>query len=375
MENSSGYKNKSASAAKETKASKLPKPIDEETDEGAIADEEDEVSDVDDQTEALLKGFESDGDEAEDDKTGGRKDGEAVPKLSKETKAAMKKLRAEQAEESDKPGVVYVGRIPHGFYENEMREYFKQFGTILKLRMSRNPKTGASRHFAFIQFESAGVADIVARTMDNYLLFQHILKVKLVPDEQVHDELFKGANKRFKKIPWNKMKGRELSLGATEATWEKRIEKEKKRRQGRAEKAKEIGYEFKAPSIKSAKNVAKKPAEPLALEQAEDTEVKAIEAAPAVTKGKKAVTVEAPVEEVEAAVESTPAAATAKPTKEKKSKKVTEVETPVVAEATKPKAKKEKKAKDVEVIEAPSMSAPVVAEKKLKKKKSKTALA
>jgi len=38
------------------------------------------------------------------------------------------------------PGVVYVGRIPHGFYEKEMREYFSQFGKINKLKLSRNKK-------------------------------------------------------------------------------------------------------------------------------------------------------------------------------------------------------------------------------------------
>jgi len=36
--------------------------------------------------------------------------------------------------------VVYVGRIPHGFYEEQMRAYFSQFGVIKNLRLSRNKK-------------------------------------------------------------------------------------------------------------------------------------------------------------------------------------------------------------------------------------------
>lgn len=32
----------------------------------------------------------------------------------------------------------------------------------------------------------------------NYLLFGHILKCSVVPKAQVHDDLFKGGNKRFK---------------------------------------------------------------------------------------------------------------------------------------------------------------------------------
>lgn len=37
-------------------------------------------------------------------------------------------------------GVIYLGRIPHGFYEDQMRNYFSQFGDITRLRLSRNKK-------------------------------------------------------------------------------------------------------------------------------------------------------------------------------------------------------------------------------------------
>ncbi len=39
-----------------------------------------------------------------------------------------------------RPGVVYVGRIPHGFYEQEMRKYFSQFGMVKRLRLARSKK-------------------------------------------------------------------------------------------------------------------------------------------------------------------------------------------------------------------------------------------
>ncbi|KAF9609023.1 hypothetical protein IFM89_012463, partial [Coptis chinensis] len=50
--------------------------------------------------------------------------------------------------------VLYIGRIPHGFYETEMREFFKQFGDIKNLRIARSKKTGKSKHFGFIEFVS-----------------------------------------------------------------------------------------------------------------------------------------------------------------------------------------------------------------------------
>lgn len=131
-----------------------------------------------------------------------------------------------------------------------MRAYFSQFGDIRRLRLSRNRKTGQSKHYAFLEFASSDVAKIVADTMNNYLMFGHILKCRIVPKEQVHEKLWKGADKRFKKVPWSKMEGRKLAMGMGKAGWEKRIEGEKQRRKTKEEKLKAIGYEFEAPVLK-----------------------------------------------------------------------------------------------------------------------------
>lgn len=81
-----------------------------------------------------------------------------------------------------------------------MKGYFSQFGDITRLRLSRNKKTGSSKHYAFIEFESEDVAQIVTETMDNYLLFGKLLKCKLIPSEKVHEKLFVGANKVYKPL-------------------------------------------------------------------------------------------------------------------------------------------------------------------------------
>ncbi|KAL0340642.1 UNVERIFIED_CONTAM: putative RNA-binding protein [Sesamum radiatum] len=59
----------------------------------------------------------------------------------------------------NKATVLYIGRIPHGFYENEMEAFFKQFGTIKRLRIARNRK----------------VARVVC------MMYEHLLQVRLVP--------------------------------------------------------------------------------------------------------------------------------------------------------------------------------------------------
>ena len=124
-------------------------------------------------------------------------------------------------------------RIPHGFYEHQMREYFSQFGTISKLRLARNRRTGASKHFAFIEFESDEVAKIVANTMDNYLMFGHILKCKYAPQESLHPDLWKGANKRFKRVPYTMLEKKALEAPKTAKQWEKKNAKEQKKREQR----------------------------------------------------------------------------------------------------------------------------------------------
>lgn len=131
-----------------------------------------------------------------------------------------------------------------------MRAYFSQFGTLLRLRLSRNKKTGHSKHYAFLEFADEDVAKIVSDTMDNYLLFGHILQCKVIPRSEIKvDQLFKGANKRFKRVPWTDLHRRQLEKPRTVEEWNKLTKKEEGRRKKRNEKLKEMGidYEFEQP--------------------------------------------------------------------------------------------------------------------------------
>lgn len=200
-----------------------------------------------DHAPALLAGFDSDNDDLAEDKDFDASRVAPIPQFKK----TSKKLR-QAASRTESPGVVYVGRIPHGFYEKEMREYFSQFGTITRLRLSRNKKTGASKHFAFIEFESDEVAKIVAETMDNYLMFGHILKCKYADRESLHPEVWEGANKKFRKIPHHKL-AREREEKARERLTPEKIEKkmgkERRRREKKQKQMKELGYEYELPKL------------------------------------------------------------------------------------------------------------------------------
>lgn len=139
-----------------------------------------------------------------------------------------------------------------------MKAYFTQFGEVTRLRLARNKKTGASKHYAFVEFESQEVAGIVARTMDNYLMFGHIMKIRLMSQEQVHKDLWKGAGKRFKVIPRAKLAARDLAQPKGRDYWKKRIQSEEKVRAEKMEKLKELGYEFEMPAVRKVEDVAMK---------------------------------------------------------------------------------------------------------------------
>ena len=56
-------------------------------------------------------------------------------------KGSKKKAKVTQApDEPLKAGIIYVGHIPHGFYEEEMKRFFSQFGHVKRVKLSRNKK-------------------------------------------------------------------------------------------------------------------------------------------------------------------------------------------------------------------------------------------
>ncbi|KAF2471580.1 uncharacterized protein BDR25DRAFT_303090 [Lindgomyces ingoldianus] len=219
---------------------------------------ENEDSDEADQTAALLAGFESDGDDADPEEDADF-DGTVNPAIPQMLRNELNKAAKNKGKKGGKVGVIFVGRLPHGFFEPQMKAYFSQFGTVTRLRLSRNKKTGASKHFAFVEFASEEVAQVVAKTMDKYLLFGHILQCKIIPEEQVHVDLFKGANARFKVMPRNKIAGSEMKRGAERMVWERRVERETKKRASRnAKLIEQMDYEFTAPPLKAVDDVPMK---------------------------------------------------------------------------------------------------------------------
>jgi len=143
-------------------------------------------------------------------------------------------------------GVIYISHVPHGFYEKQMREFFGQFGTVTNLRLGRSKRTGKSCGYAFVEFKYKEVAQVVSETMNNYLMFDKILKCSLVPKERMSPAIFRG------KIRPHKPPGKAARVAAkkmlnsikAEETIAKRQVRQVKKVNNNMKKLKEAGIEY-----------------------------------------------------------------------------------------------------------------------------------
>jgi len=83
---------------------------------------------------------------------------------------------------------MYISHIPPYFQEREMKDYFGQFGKILRVRLSRNMRTKASRHYGFIEFENPKVAHAVAKEHRLFHISNTNLVCKVIPMSELHPD-------------------------------------------------------------------------------------------------------------------------------------------------------------------------------------------
>ncbi|KAL0114627.1 hypothetical protein PUN28_011731 [Cardiocondyla obscurior] len=131
-----------------------------------------------------------------------KKRDEAKAVEEKETRLAESKPKQLKGQKvTGKKGIVYLGHIPHGFYEDEMKDYFTQFGRVTRVRVVRSKRTGKSRGYGYVEFLHSQVAKIAADTMNNYLMCGRLLKAVYIPPEKQHFGFFSGENWSRDKYP------------------------------------------------------------------------------------------------------------------------------------------------------------------------------
>ena len=167
-----------------------------------------------------------------------------------ETKQISKK-REIQKEDAISPqpttGVVYVGHLPWGFIDSTLKKYFSQFGNITRIISPKSSKTGRSVGYAFIEFEDEETARVAAATMNNYILFEKILKCEFVEDKKKYDRIFLKWKKKFEFEERYKKHCEKLSKPKSKAQIKEMIQGLLDREEQRREKMKDFGikYEYK----------------------------------------------------------------------------------------------------------------------------------
>ena len=114
-------------------------------------------------------------------------------------KTKKRELQKEEGIEENQTstGAIYVGHLPWGFTDSTLKKYFEQFGPITRIICPKSSKSGRSVGYAFIEFGDEETARIAAKTMNNYILFEKILKCSFVEDKKKYDRIFLKWKKKF----------------------------------------------------------------------------------------------------------------------------------------------------------------------------------
>ncbi|KAG5864905.1 hypothetical protein JTB14_007392 [Gonioctena quinquepunctata] len=126
-------------------------------------------------------------------------------KVLKQTKTLKQKIqdgvisvkegrKALKISTEEKRGLIFISHLPHGFYEDELRNYFKQFGNVTNVKVCRSRRTGNSKGFGYVEFANPEVAKIAAETMNNYLMFKKRVTAEFIPYEKRPKGLFLGKS-------------------------------------------------------------------------------------------------------------------------------------------------------------------------------------
>ena len=183
-----------------------------------------------------------------------KKEKSTSKEINEESKEEMKQIskkREIQKEDgiSSQPstGVVYVGHLPWGFIDSTLKKYFSQFGNITRIISPKSSKTGRSVGYAFIEFEDEETARIAAKTMNNYILFEKILKCSFVEDKKKYDRIFLKWKKKFEFKERYKIHCENLSKKKSNEQIKEMVQGLLDREEQRREKMKELGikYEYK----------------------------------------------------------------------------------------------------------------------------------
>lgn len=189
-------------------------------------------------------------------------------KLSTTLRPIDSSKASDKKKELVKSTIIYLGHIPEGFGENEMRQFFRQFGEVKRLKLFRSKKTNRSRGFAFVEFESPEVASVVAESMNGYYLMERQLVSNVVAPEKFHRNMFSKPSKKDDEIKDDNEEKEEKEEEMTEEKANKLLAKHQKSMLAKQKKLTKLGIDFtiqgvEVNEVKQTKQIEETPAQPI----------------------------------------------------------------------------------------------------------------
>ncbi|EAS03627.1 RNA recognition motif protein (macronuclear) [Tetrahymena thermophila SB210] len=170
-------------------------------------------------------------------------------------KKAVKRLedKANRVPIKDTPQncTIYVGHLPYGLLEEQLKTYFEQYGTIVNIKVARSRKTARSKGFAFIQFEQPEVAAIAAKAMNGHMVLGKVLEVHVLQQDQKNPFSFKYGKKQFKFINWKRIFIKQKNSEKDPEEVKKGVEKLLKNEEKKRDNLKKLGIDYEFPGFKA----------------------------------------------------------------------------------------------------------------------------
>lgn len=145
------------------------------------------------------------GDELENEKIEDNGHENKEPKEGSGHVLNLKKKLKQKKPSNRKRHIMYIGRLSGQLTEDDLLKYFTQFGRVINIRISRNKKTGNSKHYGFIEFQTNASLTSACLSMNNYLIYGHQLQCQIIDNNNIPENLFMNSNKKFHPMYWQKI--------------------------------------------------------------------------------------------------------------------------------------------------------------------------
>ena len=153
--------------------------------------------------------------------------------------------------------VLYIGHLPFGFFEDELRGFFSQYGKVRNVKVARSSRSTRCKGYGWVQFAEPHVAAIAAKAMDGYMLFRKKLVVKVLPADQVGKKLFRNSKRKMLPSRRPAIHKAQQNAAVTDERLKKLEQVQQRKERKRNKKFAELGIDYSFGAVEETNKKAK----------------------------------------------------------------------------------------------------------------------